>query len=150
MVLAKLLTELARLIVVGVSCGAVVLLGLKLRLVSNDLGVASFLTAIVAATLLLGTLSLLWTKLRRSHSGTAFALALVNKSTTKHGARGVALAASQGHSISPLRPAGKVRIAGKRYDAIAQEGYLSEGQIIEVVSSGAFGLVVRAASTEKA
>jgi len=149
MLLAKLLTQLVRLIVVGASCAVVVLLGLKLRLVSNDLGAASLLTAIVTATLLLWTLSMLWTKLRRSHSGTAFALALVNKSTTKH-AGGVVLAASQGHSISPLRPAGKVRISGKRYDAIAQEGYLSEGQVIEVVSSGAFGLVVRAASMEKA
>lgn len=50
----------------------------------------------------------------------------------------------RGVVVSDLRPSGKVKIGKKRYDAVAEHGYLTAGDAIEVRATRGFSLVVRA------
>jgi len=49
-----------------------------------------------------------------------------------------------GEALTPLRPAGKVMVDGRRYDAVAEVGYVEAGARVEVVRAEAGRLVVRA------
>lgn len=49
-----------------------------------------------------------------------------------------------GEAISPLRPAGRVRIDGRSHDAIAERGYIEDGDRIVVTGKRGFSLVVTA------
>lgn len=53
------------------------------------------------------------------------------------------LLGEKGLCATPLRPSGKVDIAGKRYDARAESGYLEKGSAVEVVGQERFELLVR-------
>lgn len=46
--------------------------------------------------------------------------------------------------VSDLRPSGKVKIGNKRYEAVAEHGYLAAGDRIEARATRGFSLVVRA------
>lgn len=48
-----------------------------------------------------------------------------------------------GHTITLLRPSGKVEIDGEQYDATAETGYIEPGTSIEVISIGVAQVVVR-------
>ena len=61
-----------------------------------------------------------------------------------------ALAGQTGEAVTPLRPSGKVRIAGKLYSAQAEASMISNGATVVVVDQGPFGLIVREAGTPEA
>jgi len=69
------------------------------------------------------------------------------RSTDKSALSHADLVASIGKTSTPLRPSGKISIDGKRYDAMAEDGYIAEGQRVKVVASKGFSLVVREAAT---
>ncbi len=50
----------------------------------------------------------------------------------------------RGVAASDLRPAGKVTVAGQRYDAVAEYGFIAAGSTVEVRRERGFSLVVRA------
>ncbi|GAB4515649.1 MAG: hypothetical protein Tsb0020_34280 [Haliangiales bacterium] len=50
----------------------------------------------------------------------------------------------RGVAASDLRPAGKVTVAGQRYDAVAEYGFIAAGSAVEVRRERGFSLVVRA------
>ncbi|RMH42715.1 MAG: hypothetical protein D6689_07365 [Deltaproteobacteria bacterium] len=54
-----------------------------------------------------------------------------------------ALVGAVGTAATDLRPAGKVAIAGKRYDARAETGYIEAGTPVQVVRRESFYVVVR-------
>lgn len=53
------------------------------------------------------------------------------------------LLGTQGVAKTTLRPTGKVEIAGSRYDARAESGYIDAGAAVEVVGQERFELIVR-------
>jgi membrane-bound ClpP family serine protease len=50
----------------------------------------------------------------------------------------------EGRALTPLRPSGHVEIDGRRYDGMAEEGFIPEGATVRVVRSRAGSLIVRA------
>jgi membrane-bound ClpP family serine protease len=50
----------------------------------------------------------------------------------------------EGRALTPLRPSGHVEIDGRRYDGLAEEGFIPEGSLVRVVRSRSGQLVVRA------
>ena len=48
-----------------------------------------------------------------------------------------------GTALSDLRPSGKVTVAGRRYDALAQLGFVPEGTSVQVVRRQGYQLVVK-------
>lgn len=50
---------------------------------------------------------------------------------------------TRGESLTPLRPAGFVRIDGRRLDAVAEGGFIDAGRPIEVIASADGALRVR-------
>ncbi len=53
------------------------------------------------------------------------------------------LEGQHGVAVSDLRPWGKVHVGDRRYEARAEDGFVSAGQRVEVVGQGEKGLVVR-------
>lgn len=51
----------------------------------------------------------------------------------------------EGRTLTPLRPSGHVEIRGRRYDGLAEEGFIPEGAVVRVVRSRSGQLVVRTA-----
>ncbi len=49
-----------------------------------------------------------------------------------------------GEAVSHLRPSGKVKVAGRRYDAVAERGYVEAGQPVKVLRTRGFSIVVTA------
>lgn len=54
------------------------------------------------------------------------------------------LADREGRALTPLRPSGHVEFGGRRYDGLAEEGFIPEGATVRVVRSRSGQLVVRA------
>lgn len=50
----------------------------------------------------------------------------------------------EGHALTPLRPSGHIEIDGRRYDGLAEEGFIPEGAVVRVVRSRTGQLIVRA------
>jgi membrane-bound serine protease (ClpP class) len=63
----------------------------------------------------------------------------------RDGAQGSALVGAVGEALTDLRPAGRARLAGRRYDVVSEGGYLTRGAAVEVVSATPLRVVVRAA-----
>jgi membrane-bound ClpP family serine protease len=51
----------------------------------------------------------------------------------------------EGRALTPLRPSGHIEVEGRRYDGLAEEGFIPEGAAVRVVRSRSGQLVVRAA-----
>lgn len=50
----------------------------------------------------------------------------------------------EGRALTPLRPCGHLEIDGRRYDGLAEEGFIPEGAPVRVVKARSGQLVVRA------
>jgi len=50
----------------------------------------------------------------------------------------------EGRALTTLRPCGHVEVDGRRYDGLAEEGFIAEGSPVRVVRSRSGQLVVRA------
>lgn len=52
---------------------------------------------------------------------------------------------AQGVALSDLRPSGRVTVGGKRFDAVAEQGYIAAGAAVRVLRTRGFSIVVAAA-----
>lgn len=57
--------------------------------------------------------------------------------------RTLGLIGQAGEALTPLRPAGTARIAGKKLDVVAESDFIEAGWEVEVVREDGFSLVVR-------
>lgn len=53
-----------------------------------------------------------------------------------------AIVGLEGEAVTELRPSGKVKVAGKRYEAISRQGYIAAGEPIKVTGTRGFSVVV--------
>jgi len=70
--------------------------------------------------------------------------AIKGRSTDKTEPELAALVGEVGEAVTHLRPSGKVKIAGRRYDAVAEYGYVEAGKPVKVLRTKAFSIVVTA------
>jgi membrane-bound serine protease (ClpP class) len=52
------------------------------------------------------------------------------------------LVGTSGVAVTDLRPGGKVEIAGQRYDAMSETGFISKGSAVKVISLSSSTLIV--------
>ena len=76
--------------------------------------------------------------------GRAFLLetTIAARATDKSDSQNQSVVGDLGKALSDLRPAGKVSVAGRRYDAVAEIGHVPAGADLEVRSVRGFSLVV--------
>ena len=100
----------------------------------------------VAATAVFGIAAFQFLPATRLGRGLLLETAIAGKATDlQTDLHNQSMIGRSGKALSDLRPSGKVAIGTRRYDAVAERGYVAAGDAIEVRAVRGFSLVVQAA-----
>jgi len=98
----------------------------------------------IFATILLGFAAYKFLPATRLGRGLQLRTRIEARAADKAATSAAGVVGERGTVVTKLRPSGKVKIGDRRYDAVAERGFIEEGTAVEVIRRDGFHIVVAA------